>query len=58
MTSERPEYNKKIKAAFLLAPVAFMSHLDNPILQGFFRGNEGRDGAKVINLVIVLYLFL
>ncbi len=31
LLSERPEYNQKIKAGFLLAPAAFMTHAYNPI---------------------------
>ncbi len=31
MSSEKPEYNEKIRAAFLLAPPAFMNHAVNPI---------------------------
>jgi predicted alpha/beta hydrolase len=33
LCSERPEYNSKIRAMFSLAPVAFMSHLRNPMLK-------------------------
>jgi len=31
MASMRPEYNKKIRHMFALAPVAYMSHLESPI---------------------------
>jgi hypothetical protein len=31
MSSEKPEYNEKIRAAFLLAPAVFMNHAVNPI---------------------------
>jgi hypothetical protein len=31
LLSERPEYNAKIKAGFLLAPAAIMTHAYNPI---------------------------
>ena len=31
MLSERPEYNNKVKAGFLLAPVAFMTHSTNSV---------------------------
>ena len=30
MTSEKPEYNDKIKLATLLAPIAYMSNMKNP----------------------------
>ncbi|XP_063239529.1 lipase 3-like isoform X1 [Bacillus rossius redtenbacheri] len=33
MASSRPEYNKKIRAHFSLAPVAFMSNLKSPLLR-------------------------
>lgn len=33
MASERPEYNRKIRAMISLAPVAFMSHLKSPMIQ-------------------------
>jgi lysosomal acid lipase/cholesteryl ester hydrolase len=33
LCSERPEYNSKIRGMFSLAPIAFMSHLTNPLLQ-------------------------
>ncbi|XP_063239530.1 lipase 3-like isoform X2 [Bacillus rossius redtenbacheri] len=33
MAASRPEYNKKIRAHFSLAPVAFMSHLTSPLLR-------------------------
>jgi pimeloyl-ACP methyl ester carboxylesterase len=33
LCSEQPEYNSKIRAMFSLAPVAFMSHLKNPLLK-------------------------
>jgi lysosomal acid lipase/cholesteryl ester hydrolase len=29
--SERPQYNSKIRAMFSLAPVAFSSHMTNPL---------------------------
>lgn len=31
MTSEKPEYNEKIRGAFLLAPAVFMNNAFNPI---------------------------
>ena len=31
MLSEKPEYNNKVEAGFLLAPVAFMSHATNSV---------------------------
>jgi pimeloyl-ACP methyl ester carboxylesterase len=33
LCSERPEYNSKIRAIFSLAPVAFMSNVNSPMLQ-------------------------
>ncbi|GJQ87658.1 hypothetical protein Trydic_g17477 [Trypoxylus dichotomus] len=33
MTSEKPEYNDKIRLMVALAPIAYMSHLQNPFLQ-------------------------
>lgn len=33
MTSERPEYNQKIKAHISLAPIAFMNHLFSPLVR-------------------------
>ena len=33
LLSERPEYNEKIKAGFLMAPAVFMNTAYNPILQ-------------------------
>lgn len=47
LCSQRPEYNRKIKAHFSLAPVAFMSHIFNPFVQGFVRSNNARDGINV-----------
>lgn len=43
MGSERPEYNKKIKAQFSLAPVAYMNHMFNPFFKfvAFFDGPVG-----------------
>jgi lysosomal acid lipase/cholesteryl ester hydrolase len=29
--SERPQYNDKIRAMFSLAPIAFSSHMTNPV---------------------------
>jgi lysosomal acid lipase/cholesteryl ester hydrolase len=41
LLSERPQYSSKIRAAFSLAPVAFLSHMPNPlrafILNGGFQ---------------------
>lgn len=31
MCSTRPEYNKKIQAMAALAPVAYMTHIPNPL---------------------------
>ena len=31
LMSERPQYNSKISAMFSLAPVAFLSHMTNPL---------------------------
>jgi pimeloyl-ACP methyl ester carboxylesterase len=31
LLSERPQYNSKIWAMFSLAPVAFLSHMTNPL---------------------------
>lgn len=33
MTSERPEYNNKIKSMYSLGPVAFSSHMFSPVFQ-------------------------
>lgn len=33
MTSEKPEYNKKIKVHVSLAPVGFVNHMKSPMLQ-------------------------
>lgn len=33
MASEKPEYNKKIKAQFSLAPVAYMNHIESPLIK-------------------------
>lgn len=33
MMSERPEYNNKVKVMAALAPVAFMRHVKNPLIQ-------------------------
>jgi hypothetical protein len=33
MSSEKPEYNQKIRAAFLLAPTVFMNHATNGVFQ-------------------------
>jgi pimeloyl-ACP methyl ester carboxylesterase len=33
LATERPEYNNKIRAMFSLAPIAFMSNLNSPLLQ-------------------------
>lgn len=33
MASSRPEYNKKIKASFSLAPVAYIHHQKSPIIK-------------------------
>jgi len=33
LCSERPEYNSKIRAMFSLAPIAFMSHMQSPLIQ-------------------------
>ncbi|XP_049938815.1 lipase 3-like [Schistocerca serialis cubense] len=35
MASEKPEYNRKIRAAFLMAPVAYMRHITSPLLKLF-----------------------
>ena len=33
MVSERPEYQEKIIASFTLAPVVFLSRIENPLFQ-------------------------
>jgi lysosomal acid lipase/cholesteryl ester hydrolase len=33
LCAERPEYNSKIRAMFSLAPIAFMSHMESPLIQ-------------------------
>lgn len=33
MTSQKPEYNSKIRAMFSLAPIAYMNHLTSPLLR-------------------------
>ncbi|KAK5643259.1 hypothetical protein RI129_007104 [Pyrocoelia pectoralis] len=33
MCSERPEYNKKIRAMFSFAPVAYMKHMTSPLMR-------------------------
>lgn len=33
MTSEKPEYNDKIKAMFALAPIGYMKHMTSPLLK-------------------------
>lgn len=33
MTSEKPEYNKKIRAHFSLAPAVYMKHAPHPLFQ-------------------------
>ncbi|XP_017768293.1 PREDICTED: uncharacterized protein LOC108556624 [Nicrophorus vespilloides] len=33
MCSERPEYNKKIRAHFSLAPIAYMNHMTSPLFK-------------------------
>jgi pimeloyl-ACP methyl ester carboxylesterase len=38
LMSERPEYNSKILAMFSLAPVAFLSHITNPMKVFLFNG--------------------
>lgn len=38
--AERPEYNDKIRAQFSLAPVAYMAHADNPLLQFVIGSND------------------
>ena len=44
MLSERPEYNQKVEAGFLLAPVAFMTHSTNAV----FLLAEWGEGNKII----------
>ncbi|XP_072396620.1 lipase 3-like [Diabrotica undecimpunctata] len=39
MTSERPQYNRKVKAHISLAPVAFMKHLISPLVRVLAYGN-------------------
>lgn len=31
MTSDRPEYNEKIRLSIMLAPVIYLSHIFNPV---------------------------
>lgn len=40
MTSQRPEYNAKIRAMFSLAPIAYMNHMTSPLMKllAFFDG--------------------
>ena len=33
MASERPEYQEKMIASFALAPVAFISNIENPLIR-------------------------
>ncbi|XP_072396727.1 lipase 3-like [Diabrotica undecimpunctata] len=41
MTSEKPEYNKKIKVQVSLAPIAYMNHMTSPLLHiiAFWEGS-------------------
>lgn len=41
MASSKPEYNDKIRAAFSLAPIAFMNHMTSPLLQIIARARSG-----------------
>ena len=41
MLSEKPEYNEKVEAGFLLAPVAFMTHSTNSVFL-FAEWGEGK----------------
>lgn len=45
LMSERPQYNSKIAAMFSLAPVAFLSHMTNP-LRAFIL-NRGLEAVNV-----------
>lgn len=33
MTSEKPEYNEKIRAMFSLAPIGYMNHMTSPLMK-------------------------
>ena len=48
MLSERPEYNNKVKAGFLLAPVAFMTHSTNSV----FLIAEWGEGRSVLRTLV------
>lgn len=56
--SDMPEYNEKIKAAFMLAPAVFMGNAFNPVLllspvaellEGLLHENWGKLGGKKLN---------
>ena len=47
MLSERPEYNNKVKAGFLLAPVAFMTHSTNSVFL-IAEWGEGRNVFRTL----------
>ncbi|XP_037974811.2 lipase 3 [Plutella xylostella] len=40
LTSSRPDYNRKIKVAICLSPVAYLNHIGNPVLKIFSRFND------------------
>ena len=47
MLSERPEYNNKVKAGFLLAPVAFMTHSTSSVFL-IAEWGEGRNVFRTL----------
>ena len=51
MLSERPEYNNKVKAGFLLAPVAFMTHSTNSV----FLIAEWGEGRNVFRTLVAYW---
>jgi len=54
MLATKPEYNKKVKLGFLLAPAAFMSHSPNII----FQISSLADDIEVLYQLFGLYEFL
>lgn len=59
MLSSRPEFNSKLKAAFTLAPVAYMGHVKSPIrlLAPMSRNLEVITDTNFINTFFYSYVY-
>ena len=52
MASERPEYQKKIKAMFAMAPVAYLTYIKSPFYQVISKFGNNIEVGNATNFTI------